>query len=228
MSWPRSSARPGPESSKIVRWRESGETTFRPCCVGRRAGSGAARGGANGAQLPLPSLGRRHPDGAIRRGGWSYRRGDSGHPQDDPGAARPREGGGRRRRRDQPPDGPLRRDPDQGEPRRACRRGGGGGARAREAQPDLPVEVECRDLNEVREAVGPAPTGCCWTTWGRSSCERRWRSRGGRATDRSWRLPAASAWRTSAKSPRRGWTTSRSVRSPTRRRRSTSACRSTG
>ena len=54
---------------------------------------------------------------------------DPRHPQDDAGAAAPGEGGRRRRRRAQPPARPLRRDPDQGEPRRPRRRPGEGGLR---------------------------------------------------------------------------------------------------
>ena len=55
----------------------------------------------------------------------------------------------------EPPHGPLRRDPDQGEPHRRSRaawprRSSG----ARTADPDLPVEVECRDLDEVAYALG--------------------------------------------------------------------------
>ena len=84
-----------------------------------------------------------------------HRRGDPRHPQDDAGPAGAREGGGRGRRRAQPPHGPLRRDPDQGEPHRARRRPRRGGRRgARSAQPELEVEVECRDADEVAEALG--------------------------------------------------------------------------
>ena len=60
-----------------------------------------------------------------------------------------------RRRRDQPPHGPLRRDPDQGEPHRrspaAWRKRS---TRARNAQPEMAIEVECRDLDEAAYALG--------------------------------------------------------------------------
>ena len=63
----------------------------------------------------------------------------------------------RRRRccrgREQSPHGPLRRDPDQGEPRRYRGRPGRGRP-ARAARPDLAVEVECRNLDEVAYALG--------------------------------------------------------------------------
>ena len=77
-----------------------------------------------------------------------------------PGAARAREGRGRRRRRHQPPRRPVRRDPDQGEPRGARRRGGRGGAPgARTRAPELPLEVECRTLAEVDEALAAGRAG---------------------------------------------------------------------
>ena len=49
---------------------------------------------------------------------------------------------------------------------------------ARTARPDLAVEVECRDLDEVAYASGPAPICCCSTTWTRGPAQ------GGRAARR--------------------------------------------
>ena len=60
-----------------------------------------------------------------------------------------------RRRRPQPPHGPLRRDPDQGEPHRPRRQPRQGGPRAPAPRtPTSPVEVECRNLDEVAYALG--------------------------------------------------------------------------
>ena len=80
---------------------------------------------------------------------------DPRHPQDDPGPARAGEGGGRGGRRAQPPDGPLRRDPDQGEPHRPGRRPGRGpSTRPAPRVPTCAIEVECRNLDEVAYALG--------------------------------------------------------------------------
>ena len=59
--------------------------------------------------------------------GRGHRRHDPRHAQDDPRPACAREGGRRGRWRHQPPRRPVRRDPDQGEPRDARGRGRRGG-----------------------------------------------------------------------------------------------------
>ena len=70
-----------------------------------------------------------------------------------PGPAHAREGGGRRRRGHQPPRRAVRRDPDQGEPLGARRRRRPGGPPGDRARSGLPLEVECRTLAEVDEAL---------------------------------------------------------------------------
>ena len=162
---------------------------------------GAAGGGAHRAQLPRPPLRRRDPDGALRRGGRRDRRRDPRHPQDDAGPARAGEGGGRRRRRSQPPHGPLRRDPDQGEPHRPGRRPRQG----RPRRPQRPTRT-CRSRSSAATSTrsptrsAPAPTACCSTTWTPGPCARRCgcataKPPAGRA--RRSRPPAASTWRPS-------------------------------
>ena len=133
------------------RRRPSGETTSPPRW---RASAGPARALLAAERTALNLL--CHLSGVatltarfVQRG-RGHRRPDPRHAQDHAGTEGAGEGGGRGRRRHQPPDGPLRRDPDQGEPRRAGGRAWGRRSRrAREAQPGLPVEVECRDLDEV-------------------------------------------------------------------------------
>ena len=133
---------------------------------------------------------------------------DPRHAQDDAGAARAGEGGGRRRRRAQPPHGPLRRDPDQGEPHRPRRRPREGGPRGpqRPSRPGGRGRVPRPRRGRLR-ARRPAPTACCSTTWTRRPCARRC----GCATRtpaparaRRWRPPAASTSTRSARSPRPG------------------------
>ena len=63
----------------------------------------------------------------------------------------------------EPPLRPRRRRPRQGQPparRRASRPRG----RAPRAATPLPIEVECDTLDEVDEALAPAPTRSCSTT----------------------------------------------------------------
>ena len=140
-----------------------------------------------------------------------------------PGLRGAGEGGGRGRRRPQPPHGPLRRDPDQGEPHRPRRRPRQGGLRAPATR--IPT---CRSRSSAATSTrsptrsAPAPTGCCSTTWTSRRCAKRC----GCATRtpaparaRRWRPPAASTWRRCARSPRPASTSSRSAPSPTRRRR---------
>src|SRR5690606_15752012 len=64
-----------------------------------------------------------------------------------------------------------------------------------------------------------APSSCCWTT---STSNAPTRPCGGGARGRRcWSRPAGWRWPTPAPTPRRGWTTCRSARSPTRCGRST-------
>ena len=79
---------------------------------------------------------------------------DPRHPQDHTGAAQAGEGGRRGGRRHQPPHGPLRHRPDQGEPHRRRRRHPEAVYAARKAHPELPVEVEVRNLDETAYALG--------------------------------------------------------------------------
>ncbi len=83
-----------------------------------------------------------------------------------PGHASTRKGGGRRGRRHQPPHGPSRRDPDQGEPRRDRRR-----RRAPRCAPPARRSRGWRSRSSAatrprsRRRSRPAPSGCCSTTW---------------------------------------------------------------
>ena len=53
---------------------------------------------------------------------------------------------------------------------------------ARAAAPDLPLEVECRNAEEIDDgARGGRAGACCSTTWIRTRCGRRWRRSRGRA-----------------------------------------------
>ena len=44
---------------------------------------------------------------------------------------------------------------------------------ARTSSPDLAVEVECRNLDEVAYALGTGATVCCSTTWTPRRCGGR-------------------------------------------------------
>ena len=95
------------------------------------------------------------------------------------------------------------------------------------AHPDLPIEIEVRNLDETAYALG---TGADLLLLDNMDPEtlreavqlRDEKHRPGRGP-RS-RPPAASIWKRSARSPRPASTSSRSAPSPTRRRASTSAC----
>ena len=98
---------------------------------------------------------------------------------------------------------------------------------ARSKHPELAVEVECRNLDEVAYALG---TGAdillldnmdLETLRGAVSCAMKTPAL---ARVPRWRLLAASSWRRSGGSPRPASTSSRSAPSLTRPRRSTSAC----
>ncbi len=106
----------------------------------------------------------------VARGGGD-RCHDPRHPQDDAGSARAREGRGRRRRGGQPPRRPVRRDPDQGEPRRARRRGRGGGpARPGGGAPTYRWRSSAGRSTRSTRRSRRAPRGCCSTTWTWPSC----------------------------------------------------------
>ena len=79
--------------------------------------------------------------------------------------------------------------------------GGVGAAvrRARELAPELPLEVECRSIAEVDEALAAGRRRrCCWTTCRPTSCGPRSPTS---AAARRWRRRAASRWRRSRTSP---------------------------
>ena len=80
-------------------------------------------------------------------------------------------------------------------------------AAARAAEPDLAVEVECRDLTTSRPRLRPGPIASCSTTWIPMPCARRSRCVGARprtGTAPPSRPRGASTFRVSARSPRRG------------------------
>ena len=144
-----------------------------------------------------------------RRG---HRLPDRRHAQDPARLARARQvrDGGRRRR--EPPHGPLRRDPRQGQPhRRGGRRRGGRRGRARERRRRT---CACRSRSNRRRRPKrrwpPAPTGCCSTTARPRSC-----AHSPRASHRARcsRPRAASRSKRCARSPRPACTASRSARS---------------
>ncbi len=81
---------------------------------------------------------------------------------------------------------------------------------AAEQRPDLEAEVECRDLDEVREALAAGAGGSCSTTWTSTACARRSPPAMSPPTARPSRRRAASRWRPSARSPPPGSTSSRS------------------
>ena len=137
---------------------------------------------------------------------------DPRHPQDDARAAQAGEGGGRGGRRHQPPDGPLRRLPDQGEPHRRRR-----GHRRRRSTRRARRIPSCRSRSRSRTSTtpptrsAPAPTSSCSTTWTRRRCAPRSSSATptAPAASRPSRPPATSTWRPSARSPRPASTSSR-------------------
>ena len=135
--------------------------------VGRRARAGAraAHGRTDRAELPPAAVRHRHPDPRVRR---CRRRPHHGprHAEDHADAARAGEVRRQVRRRHQPPRRALRRHAHQGQPRAAGRRGRGGRSpRSRADRPDLRVEIEAQTLEEVDEALAPAPTSSWPTTW---------------------------------------------------------------
>ena len=98
---------------------------------------------------------------------------------------------------------------------------------ARKAQPELPIEVEVRNLDEVAYALGTGADLLLLDNMDletlRGAVKLRDENSGAGKGPR-WRPPAASTWRRSARSPRPASTSSRSAPSPTRLRPSTSAC----
>ena len=152
----RSSGRPAPASSRAA--GGGGGVARRGPGHGGDASRGR-RGRCSQPSAPRSTSSATSPGVATLtatfvRTGRADRRPGPRHPQDDAGPARPREGGGRGRGRYQSPDGPLRRDPDQGEPRRDRRRGGGGGAAARARRgPSSPSRWSAGTWTRSREAI---------------------------------------------------------------------------
>ena len=130
----------------------------------------------------------------------------------------------------EPPHGPLRRDPDQGEPRRPRRRRGQGGARRpRGAAGDADRgRVPQHGRGRLRAGRRRRPPAARQHGLGDLRAAVELRDEHGGSGRPSWRPPAASTSKRCASSPRPASTTSRSARSPTPRRRSTSACCSSG
>ena len=98
---------------------------------------------------------------------------------------------------------------------------------ARTARPDLAVEVECRDLDEVAYALGVGADLLLLDNMDPETLRKAVKLRddlGGRARRPPWRHPAASTWRPCARSPKPASTSSPSAPSPTPRQPSTSAC----
>ena len=86
---------------------------------------------------------------------------------------------------------------------------------ARRAHPELPVEVECRNLDEVAYALGTGADRLLLDNMDldtlREAVAPARREARRRGTDRRSRPRAASAWRPCARSPRPAWTSSRSA-----------------
>ena len=163
----------------------------------------------------------------LRRGGRRHRGADPRHPQDDPGAAQAGEGGGRGGRRDQPPHGPLRRLPDQGEPHRRRGRDLEGGLRG--AQGPSGAAGRGRGPQPRRDRLCPRHRRRSAPARQHGPADDARRGRTARrpldaTASRPSRPPAASTWRRSARSPRPESTSSPSAPSPTRPRLSTSHC----
>ena len=74
---------------------------------------------------------------------------------------------------------------------------------ARTAYPELAVEVECRDLDEVSYALGTGADQLLLDNMDTETLREAVRLRAnGAGRDPRWRRPVASAWRRSARSPR--------------------------
>ena len=117
--------------------------------------AGPARRRADGAQLPRPPLRGGDADRPLRRGGRRHRRRDPRHAQDDARAARrwrrpPSLAGGGRNHRIGLYDAILIKE------NHIALAGGLAKAvhGARTAHPEMAVEVECRNLDEVAYALG--------------------------------------------------------------------------
>ena len=219
----------GSRTSTASSSRASGARRCRPRCCSPAA---AARSLLAAERTALNFLGHLSGIATLTARFAEAVRGDRGddprHPQDDPRPARAGEGGGRGRGRPQPPDGPLRRDPDQGEPHRPRRRPRQGGPRAPAPRsPDLAVEVEVRDLEEAAYALGTGADRLLLDNMDPGDDARGGgaarRARRRRTAAVRWRPPAASPSRPSARSPRPASTSSPSAPSPTPPRTSTSA-----
>ena len=137
---------------------------------------------------------------------------DPRHAQDDPGTAGAGEGRGGGGRRDQPPDGPLRRDPDQGEPRRRSRAGWGRrcGVPARRSPACRSRSSAATSRRFARARGRGRPAAARQHEPGRAAGGRRRRARVPAAP--SSRPRAGSRSRTSPKSPQPASISSRSAR----------------
>ena len=104
-------------------------------------------------------------DAPLRRPRRGHRRDDPRHAQDHARPARAREVRGALRRRHEPPHGPRRRDPDQGQPR-AHRGRHRARPRCRYAPPAPTAPSRSRPTRSSRSSrpCGPAPSGSCSTT----------------------------------------------------------------
>ena len=214
----RRSARPGRGASSASapegEWREEVRRTSRSSSGPARALLAAERTALNllGHLSGIATLTARY----VARGRRD-RRDDPRHAQDDPGHARAREGGGRRGRRSQPPHGPARRDPDQGEPHRARgRRGGGGRARPRRAAASSRSRSSAATPPRSTRRSRPGAAAAARQHGARRGCAprspRATRRRRGRHASRRSRPRAGSRSTTSPRSPPPGSTSSRSAR----------------
>ena len=210
-------------------WRRRSSSGSTPSCAGtptpRRASGARAglvaelagsagsilAGRAGGAELPRPAVGHRDADRALRAGGGGDRACASST------RARPRRGCARSRRRRcaagggvSHRNGPVRRDPRQGEPRGAGgRRGGGGAAGAGGgAAAGSRSRSSARRSHEVADALDAGvPRLLLDNMDARRAARARWSSP---AAARSWRPRAGSRSRRSARWRRPAWTTSAS------------------
>ncbi len=143
-----------PRRRSPARWPRACGARAARCCASKGARAGAAVRRAHRAELPAAPLGRGHDGGASRPGHrWAPARGSSTR-------ARRRRGCGRWRRPRSPPAGRPTTAPastTRSSSRRTTPRSPAESGRLcagpASRRPDLPLEVECRDLAEVDEAL---------------------------------------------------------------------------
>ena len=84
---------------------------------------------------------------------------------------------------------------------------------ARAAQPEMPVEIECRDVEEAAYALGAGADRLLLDNMAPAELRKAVALRDASAarTARRWRHPAASTWTRCVRSPRRASTSSRSA-----------------